>query len=159
MASRLLIDLDSLDLSRDVMPQAELRSLLPHAFEFQLIDGVCHLDLEDGSIVGYKDWGPDPWWGRGHVPGRPLMPGVLLCEGGAQIATILMKKKTGWGLDRFIGLGGLDNVRFRGLVEPPCRVYFASRVGSYRRNLAINPAQAFVDGKMVMEMELMGVLL
>lgn len=158
--ARELVDLSTLDLERDVLPEDELRTMLPHRFEFQLIDGICHLDLEAGVVVGYKDWEDDPWWGRGHVPGRPLMPGVLLAEGAAQVATILMKKSEGWGAERFIGLGGLDKVRYRGQVTPPARVYFVSKVGTRSGNrIAKYPAQAFCEGKMVMDMELLGVLL
>ncbi|HLU40511.1 MAG TPA: hypothetical protein VK081_14095 [Planctomycetota bacterium] len=157
--AQLLVDLAELDLSQDVVPEEELRAMLPHAYEFQLIDGICHLDLEQGIVVGYKRWDANPWWARGHIPGRPLMPGVLLAEGAAQVATVLMKKREGWGLDRFIGLGGLDNVRFRGTVVPPATVYFVSKVGTRSSRIARYPAQCFHAGKMVMDMELLGVLL
>jgi 3-hydroxyacyl-[acyl-carrier-protein] dehydratase len=155
-----LVDLSSLDLSREAMPESEIRQMLPHRHEFQLVDGVCHLDLEKGEIVTYKDWDADPWWARGHIPGRPLMPGVLLAEGAAQAASILMKKTEGWGAEQFIGLGGLDRVRYRGQVPPESRVYFVSARGRRSGNrIAKYPAQAFCDGKMVLEMELIGVLL
>jgi 3-hydroxyacyl-[acyl-carrier-protein] dehydratase len=158
--ARSLVDLSTLDLSQDLMDDQEIRSMIPHDHEFRLIDGVCHLDTEAGLIVGYKDWAEDAWWARGHIPGRPLMPGVLMVEGCAQISTILMKKIEGWGNDKFIGLGGLNHVRFRGQVEPPCRVHFVSVVGTRSGNrIAKYPAQCFLDGKMVMQMELMGVLL
>lgn len=155
-----LVDLSSLDLTRDVLPEEELREMLPHRFEFQLIDGVSHLDTEEGLVVAYKVWDAEPWWGRGHVPGRPLMPGVLLAEGAAQAATILMKTTEGWGKEQFIGLAGLDKVRYRGQVIPPATVHFVSRRGRRSGNrLARYPAQAFCNGKMVMDMELIGVLL
>ena len=85
---------------------------------------------------------------------------VLIVEGAAQVATILMKRIEGWGLDKLIGLGGLNDVRFRGQVEPPGRIYFVSGVGARSGNrLAKYPAQAFYNGKLVMNMELLGVLL
>ena len=155
----LLVDLAELDLTKDVLPEAELRGLLPHAHEFRLLDAICHLDLEAGIVVGYKTWDSNPWWARGHIPGRPLMPGVLMAEGAAQVASVLMKKREGWGVDKFIGLGGLDHVRFRGAVIPPATIYFVSKVGNRSTRLARYPAQCFSGGKMVMEMELLGVLL
>ncbi|MBI5852846.1 MAG: beta-hydroxyacyl-ACP dehydratase [Planctomycetes bacterium] len=155
-----LVDLATLDLEHDVVPQAELRAILPHRHEFQLVDGVCHLDLQAGVIVTYKDWDANPWWARGHIPGRPLMPGVLIAEGGAQTASILMKKSGNCGMEKFIGLGGLENVRFRGQVIPPTRIHWVSRIGTQSgMRLARYPAQAFVDGRLVMEMELLGVIL
>ncbi len=155
--SKALVDLSTLDLSRDVMSQEELRSLLPHRYEFQLIDGICHVDQEAGLVVGYKDWGEDAWWARGHIPGRPLMPGVLMVESCAQVSTVLMKKSM--ATTGFIGLGGLEGVRFRGTVVPPTRIHLVSRVGKHSSRMARYPAQCFCAGKLVMEMELLGVLL
>lgn len=158
--ARALVDLSTLDLEQDVLSEEELRTLLPHRHEFQLIDGICHLDLGTGLIVAHKTWEEDAWWGRGHIPGRPLMPGVLIAEGGAQAASVLMKKTGACGPERFIGLGGLDNVRFRGQVIPPTKIYWVSKVGILSGSrLARYPAQAFCNGKLVMEMELLGVIL
>jgi 3-hydroxyacyl-[acyl-carrier-protein] dehydratase len=155
---RPLVDLAELDLSQDVLPEEELRSLIPHDFEFKMIDGVCHLDLERGLVIAYKHFGEDAWWARGHVPGRPIMPGVMMIEGCAQTAAVLMKKREGLGGDDFIGLGGVDKARFRGAVVPPATIHFVSVVGSRGSRIFKYPAQCYRDGKMIMEMVLMGVL-
>lgn len=158
--ARPLVDLSTLDLSRDVVSQEELRALIPQRDYFQLIDGICHFDPEQSIVVCYKDWPADAWWGKGHIPGKPLMPGVLMIEGAAQAAGFLIKKVMGWEQDRFVGLGGLNDVRFRGQVIPPARVYFVSAQGQVSGSrLARFPAQAFCNGQMVMDMELLGVLL
>ncbi|MHC4512248.1 MAG: 3-hydroxyacyl-ACP dehydratase FabZ family protein [Planctomycetota bacterium] len=155
---RTLANLAELDLSQDVVSDDELRRLIPHDHEFKMLDGICHLDLELGVVVGYKDFGEDAWWARGHVPGRPIMPGVLMIEGCAQAAAVLMKKREGWDKEKFIALGGVDKARFRGVVVPPVRIHFASAIGTRGSRMFRYPAQSFVDGKMVMEMELLGVL-
>jgi 3-hydroxyacyl-[acyl-carrier-protein] dehydratase len=158
--ARPLLDLATLDLSRNVVPEAELRALVPHRDCFQLLDGVCYFDPERQYIVTYKDWEADAWWAKGHIPGKPLMPGVLMIEGAAQTATFLIKKVVGWEVTQFVGLGGLNDVRFRGQVVPPARVYFIAGPGNVSgRRLARFPAQAFCNGQMIMEMELLGVLL
>jgi 3-hydroxyacyl-[acyl-carrier-protein] dehydratase len=155
-----IVDLQSLDLTRDVIPQEELRRCLPHRDFFQLLDGVCHFDRERGIAVGYKQWTADPWWASGHVPGRPLMPGVLMIEGAAQIATFLVKQQSDWAKDKMIGLAGLDDVRVRGQIVPPARVYFVSgNVQISGRRLAKMQAQVFCNGQMTMEMSVMGVML
>ena len=153
------IDPALFDKSEPALPDDELRVLVPHRHEFQMLDVVTHLDTDAGLVVAYKDWDDDPWWARGHVPGMPVMPGVLMCEGGAQAATVLIKtRNTGWGRDVFVGLGGLEKVRFRGKVEPGARVHFASWGGQQSGNrLARYPAAAFCNGKLIMEMELIGV--
>lgn len=157
---RPLVDLASLDLTKDVVPREELRQLVPQRHEFEMLDGICWFDEAAGIVVAYKDWPADAWWARGHVPGRPLMPGVLMIEGAAQAATFLIKRRLGWKDEKFIGLGGLNDVRFRGQVVPPARVHFVSGGGTISGNrLARFPAQAFCNGQMVLEMELLGVLL
>jgi len=157
---RPLVDLSTLDLSRDVIPTAELRQLVPQRDSFQMLDGICHFDPERQLVVGYKDWAADAWWASGHIPGKPLLPGVLMIEGAAQVATLLIKKAMGWKPTRFVGLAGLNDVRFRGQVVPPSRVHFVSTQGDVSGNrLARLPAQAFCNGHLIMEMELLGVLL
>lgn len=155
-----ILDLDSLDLTKDVVSEEELRRILPHRHEFSMLDGICHLDIPNKAAVGYKKWDADAWWGRGHIPGRPLMPGVLMIESAAQVASFLIKKTSDWEIDRFIGLAGVDSVRFRGSIEPPATIYFVS--GNLRlsgRRMARMPAQVFCNGTIAAEMELIGVLL
>jgi len=155
-----LVDLASLDLSRNVISEEELRSNLPHRGFFQLLDGICHYDPERRLAVGYKDWPADAWWAAGHIPGKPVMPGVLMIEGAAQVASFLIKKTSTWEIDRFVGLAGLNDVRIRGQVIPPARVHFVSgNVQLSGRRLARMPAQVFCNGQMTMEMELLGVML
>jgi 3-hydroxyacyl-[acyl-carrier-protein] dehydratase len=155
-----IVDLATLDLTKHVVPEAELRDLLPHRDTFQLIDGVVHFDRERGIAVGYKQWDSNPWWAKGHVPGRPLMPGVLMIEGAAQIATFLIKQMSDWARNRMIGLAGLDDVRLRGQVVPPARVWFVSGNCTLSgRRLAKMSAQVFCNGQMTLETQIMGVML
>jgi 3-hydroxyacyl-[acyl-carrier-protein] dehydratase len=158
--ARPIVDLAALDLSKDVVPVEEIRSLVPHRSYFQLIDGICHFDPEQQLVVAYKDWPADAWWAEGHIPGKPIMPGVLMIEGAAQTATYLLKKINGWSPEKFVGLGGLNDVRFRGQVVPPARVHFVAGRGQVSGSrLAKFPSQAFCNNQLVMDMELMGVIL
>ena len=158
--SQPIVDLATLDLSEHVVPEEELRRCLPQRKLFQLIDGIVHLDVPNNVVVGYKDWDENPWWGEAHMPGRPLLPGVLMIEGGAQIASFLVKQQIGWNNDETIGLAGVNNVRVRGQVTPPARVYFVSSIEKISgRRLARMNAQVFSDGAMVMEMQVMGAML
>lgn len=158
--ARPIVDLASLDLSKDVIPREELRSIVPHRDLFQLLDGICHYDEKESILVAYKDWPADAWWAPGHIPGKPLMPGVLMIEGAAQAATFLIKKANNWPPEKFVGLAGLDDVRFRGQVVPPARVYFVAGRGQVSGSrLAKFPTQAFYNGQLIMDMTLLGALL
>lgn len=158
--ARPLVDFALLDVSKDVIPESELRRYVPHRDAFQLLDGICYYDVEQSILIAYKDWTADAWWASGHVPGKPLMPGVLMIEGAAQAATFLLKKHNNWAPEKFVGLGGLDDVRFRGQVVPPARVHFVAGRGTLSGSrMAKFPTQAFCNGQLIMDMTLLGVIL
>ena len=66
-------------------------------------------------IVGFKDIRDDEFWVAGHIPGRPLFPGVLMIETAAQLASFYTKKFVGW--KGFVGFGAVENCRFRAQVS------------------------------------------
>src|SRR6185369_16372428 len=91
----------------------EIARLLPHRYPFQFVDRV--LDFVDGeSIVAIKNLSMlDPFF-RGHFPGEPVMPGVLICEVMAQAGALLAHRSTdGVPAGRVVVLSGIDNARFR----------------------------------------------
>lgn len=153
-----IVDLATLDLSRAVVPDAELRTCLPHRHEFQLLDGICHFDPERGIAVAWKEWDAEPWWARGHVPGRPIMPGVLMIEMAAQISSVIYHLKFQTGGKVFFGFAGVNAVKFRGTVDPGQNLVMVVRAKALRSRMAIFEAQGFVEGKMVFEGEISGVV-
>ena len=92
MAPPLLVDLSKIDLSRVLMTVEEIRQYNPHRYEIEQLNGVIHLDPAAGQIVAFKDVRPDEFWVRGHIPGRPLFPGVLMIEAAAQMSSLYYKK-------------------------------------------------------------------
>ena len=68
--------------------QDAIRRCNPQRFEMEQLDAIVHLDTEASIIVGYKDVRHDEFWVRGHMPGYPLMPGVLMCEAAAQLVQL-----------------------------------------------------------------------
>ena len=152
-----IADLSSLNLTEHVVPEELLRAALPHDHEFRLIDDICFLDLDEQLVVGYKVWDDNPWWARAHIPGRPIMPGVLMLEGCAQVAAVLMKESGLWPADAWIGLGGVTRARFRRLITPPAKVYFCARMGRQSSKIAKYPAQCLINGEVAVDTELLGV--
>ena len=151
-----ILDMELVDPEVCAVPEERLRTILPQRYELQMVDSVCYLDHDAKIIVAYKDLKVDDWWTRGHFPGRPIAPGILMCEGAAQTATILWKEVLELP-DVTVGFGGMNKIRFRGLVTPPSRMYFvatASRLGS---RMAQFPTQAYVEGKLVFEGTIIGV--
>ena len=144
-----IIDLSTLDLSKIVITQDEIYQVNPHRYEFKLLDGIVYMDWEGGIGIGIRDVHDDEFWVRGHIPGRPIFPGVLMIEAGAQLVCFYaMSKSPNSG---FLGFAGVENVKFRGSVVPGQRIYMIGKMIEIKRRRCIGITQAFVDGDMVYE--------
>ncbi|MCB9916472.1 MAG: beta-hydroxyacyl-ACP dehydratase [Planctomycetes bacterium] len=158
MATQPLLDLDAIDLDQVIAGPAELLSKLAQRGTFEMLGGVNYRDEERGLIVGFKDIRTDDWWAPDHIPGRPLFPGALMIESAAQLCSYDYHLRMA-DSDRFVGFGGLNATRFRGVVEPPGRMYFVGKVNRIRTTLFTYHAQGFYGGDLVFEAEIIGVAL
>lgn len=118
-----IIDLDTLDLSQVVADLDEIRRYNPQRFEMEQLSGIVYENPESHICVGFKDVGRDEFWIRGHMPGMPLMPGVVMCEAAAQLSSYFAVKYDMLGSGFVVGLGGLEEVRIRESVYPGDRMY------------------------------------
>lgn len=154
MPPPVILDPATIDLDQVLATRENIKAVNPHRFEFQLLDAVVHVDLENRIFAGYHDIRADDWWVRGHIPERPLFPGVLMIECAAQLASYLSESvlKTG----RFLGFAGLDEVKFRGAVTPPARFLIVGRARELRARRTVCEMQGFVDATMVFEAVITG---
>jgi 3-hydroxyacyl-[acyl-carrier-protein] dehydratase len=152
------IDLETLDLSRTVVTAAEIYATCRQSGRFALLDGLLHFSPGGDVVVGFKEIRADDWWAPDHIPGRPLFPGVLMIETAAQMCSFDFMRRNPAVSDAFIGFGGVDATRFRGIVEPPVRLILAARVKRLRQGMFTYEAQGFVEGKLVFQTEILGVV-
>lgn len=157
MPPPLLIDLTQLNRDEVLLAHQQIYELLPHRFEFELLDGLCWLDREGKRLISFVDIGPDAWWARGHVPGRPLLPGVLMLEMAAQTAALGAKLLD--GPDSFIGFGGVDACKFRESVSPPARLYILCVGTEFRQRRIVTLAQGVCNDRLVFEAQITGLTL
>lgn len=157
MPSAPLLDFETIDLSRVISGRDEIRKLLKQRGTFEMLDGILHFDAEGKLIVGCKDIRADDWWTKDHIPGRPIFPGALMIESGAQLCSYDYLRRCS-DPSPFIGFGGLDNTRFRGLVEPGSRMIFAAEMRRIRNKIFMYYVQGFVDRQLVFETEVIGVV-
>ena len=153
----LILEFSEYDLNRVVSDIEEIRRYNPQRYEMEQLTAICYEDFERKICVGYKDLGQNEFWVRGHMPGTPLMPGVVMCEAAAQVASYYSHKyKLMQGV---IGFGGLQDVRFRGVVRPGDRFVIVSRLLKLRRAIMTCEFQCFVNRSMVCEGILKGISL
>lgn len=149
-------DVASIDPAQVVADKEAIRRLLPQRFEMEQLDAIVLLDDQARIIIGYKEVRHDEFWVRGHMPGYPLMPGVLMCEAAAQLVSyFIMALKLTDG--DFLGFGGMENVRFRAPVRPGCRLMLVGKEIRYHRRQTIFNVQGFVGEAMAFEGDIIGV--
>lgn len=156
MVTPLLINPEEIDPNRVIMGKDRIREVNPHRYEMEQLDGILKLDKDNHIIVGYKDIRPDEFWVRGHIPGRPLMPGVIMIEVAAQLCSFYYKMMDASTTDKFIGFGGVDKVKFRGTVQPGDKLIVVSKCLELRSRRAVFETQGMVNGRLVFEATIIG---
>jgi 3-hydroxyacyl-[acyl-carrier-protein] dehydratase len=158
MPPQTLYDISQLDFENPLFDLDEIRRVNPQRHEMEQLTGIVLVDRENHGLVGFKDVTDQEFWVRGHMPGFPLMPGVILCECAAQLAGFYARKYNILGAGDFLGFGGMSDVRFRRPVFPGERLVIAARVTRIRpKRRAEFEFQGFVDEKMVFSGEMIGV--
>ncbi|MBN1342306.1 MAG: beta-hydroxyacyl-ACP dehydratase [Phycisphaerae bacterium] len=154
MPPPLLFDLDDCDLTRVVLTREQIYDVLPHRYEFMLLDGITLIDTATNRMIAYADITEDAWWARGHVPGNPVLPGVVMIEMAAQAASYCTQEVLGYR--GFWAFAALDACKFRGVVAPNCRLYLLGQSVDIRPRRSTCAFQAVVNGKLVFEARITG---
>jgi 3-hydroxyacyl-[acyl-carrier-protein] dehydratase len=154
MAPPFLYDLSKVDLNTITVPIEKIRAIIPQRFELEMLSGIVHEDEVDDTAIGFKDITAHDFWVKGHIPGRPIMPGVLMIECAAQLSAFrAMKRRPDIG---FIGFARCDDVIFRGTVVPPARLYMIVHMIESSRRRSIGKCQGIVNGTLVFEATITG---
>ena len=155
MPPSLLFDLSKIDLNaKPLFGREVIEKSNPQRFEMEQLDGVLWYDKEKFLILGYKDITENEFWVRGHIPGRPLMPGVIMVEAAAQLSSVFVKHI--YELGGFIGFAGIDSAKFRSVVEPGQRLYLLGHITKFKRRKYTCDVQGIVNGTLVFETTVSG---
>lgn len=150
-AKELLFDLSQLDFDKPTADIEEIRKFNPQRHEMEQLTAVVYEDVERKICVGYRDVTQQEFWIRGHMPGMPLMPGVIMLEGSAQLCSYFTQKYDMLG-SPMVGFGGLEEVRFRDPVLPGDRiVYICSLMKVRRGRMIVSRFQGVVRENVVVE--------
>lgn len=130
--------------------------ILPHRPPFLFVDEL--LTVEPGvSATALWRLSGDEWFFPGHFPGRPTLPGVLMCEAIAQVGAlaVLLDERYSTKLPLF---GGLDGARFRRQVGPGDTLELSVELGRMSARAGKGHGAARVGGELACECDLMFVL-
>ncbi len=127
-----------------------IQSILPHRYPFLFVDRVLEIEKEK-RIVAIKNVTIDEAFFAGHFPGHPVMPGVLIIEGLAQTAGILMMSDRQDRDDQLLYFMGIDKARFRRPVVPGDQIRYEIEVLRLRKSFCKVQGRALVDGKVAAE--------
>ena len=152
-----ILDISEIDQDKVAVTREQICQVNPHRYEFQQLDGIFLIDYEKKVMAGFRDIRADEFWVRGHIPGRPIFPGVLMIECAAQMVSyyVVSQEKH----DGFLGFGGVDDVKFRGQVVPGDRIIMLGKMIEMRKRRCIGAVQGFVNGRMVFEGAITGMLI
>jgi 3-hydroxyacyl-[acyl-carrier-protein] dehydratase len=132
----------------------EIQELLPHRYPFALLDRI--IDYVPGKkAVGIKNVTINEPFFPGHIPNRPIMPGVLIVESMAQVGGVVLTLMPGMK-GKFFAFAGIDKVRFRRPVVPGDQLVMTVELLSFKRGrVAKMEGEGLVDGQLVVEGEML----
>lgn len=130
-----------------------IMKILPHREPFLFVDRVVHLEVGKRA-TGIKNVTINDYFFRGHFPGKPVMPGVIIMEAMAQVGGVMMlaPEENRGKLAFFLAA---DNVKFRKTVVPGDQLVLEVLAGKIKSRTGQVHAKALVDGKVVAEADLM----
>jgi 3-hydroxyacyl-[acyl-carrier-protein] dehydratase len=154
MPPKYLLDLSKVDLNAVVHDQEQIRLENMQRGHMEHLNAIIWVDTDQAALIGYKDVRLDEFWVEGHIPGRPLLPGVIMIEAGAQLASFYTKRYLNW--TGFVGFGGVEDCKFRLPVPPGCRMYLLGKQRWERHRRMRCDIQGLVDGQIVFEAGVIG---
>lgn len=149
-----VVDPREIDYSSVVADIEAIRLLNPQRDAMEQLTAIVYDDPETRVAIGYKDISDNEFWHTGHMPGIPLMPGVVMCEVAAQVCSFHTRRHDLLKCE-VVGFGGLNNVKFRGIVHPGDRLTMVCQVTKLRRGKLVTCRfEGFVGENLVCEGEI-----
>ena len=148
------VNLSTIDLTRNMLSRKDIEGFIPHRDIMLMLDGVVWHKPDWTLGVAVKHIRSDEFWTNGHIPGRPILPGVLMVEAGTTRLhpTTPASKPTSSPASR------IENTAFRGMVVPGDTLYFISREVKFSQRRFVADIQGIVDNRLVFESRVTGML-
>lgn len=151
------LDLMGFDYNHPPIGIEQIREANPHRHEFEMLSGIVYIDPEKHQIIGFRNMSPNDFWVRGHMPGAPLFPGVLMCEAAAQLCGYYYVSQKIGDPGNLLGLGGIDETRFVRTVRPGERLILVGTGVKVHRRMTKFRVVGYVQNEKVFETLVTGV--
>lgn len=125
------------------MNKEEIKKILPHRDDMLLIDEA---EIVDGKAHAKRKITGEEFFLRGHFPGKPVVPGVILCEILAQSTCVLLADTMDDSVTPYFS--GLNNVKFKHPVKPGDTVETECEITRAKGVFYFASGKGFVDGKL-----------
>lgn len=149
-----LFDLSGIDLSRRMYSREEIAKQNPHRGEMALLDWIIWETPDHRHGVALKQIRDTEFWVPGHFPGKPMFPGVLMIEAGAQLACFQYNiRQTG---PRVVAFTRIDSASFRNMVQPGDDLYILCSEVKFGRRRFVSDIQGIVNEKIAFDARISG---
>jgi 3-hydroxyacyl-[acyl-carrier-protein] dehydratase len=129
----------------------------PQVGDMRQLDYIAFVSENKQTAVGIKKVKDDEFWVSGHIPDRPIYPGVLMIEAAAQASSILYHLNA--NSNHFMGFTRCDNCSFRGQVLPGTTLAIVSIIRKFQRRRFVCDVQGYVDSQFVFEAKITGMMI
>lgn len=140
-----------------MLDMKEILAILPHRYPFLLVDRIIEMET-NARAVGIKNVSFNEPFFTGHFPGNPIMPGVLIVEGMAQVGAALLLSSIPDRKDKLIFFTGIDKCRFRKVVVPGDQIRYELKVLRLKSFVCRMWGEAYVDGQLAAEAEILSAM-
>ncbi len=135
-----------------MLNREEIKEIIPQREPFLMIDEV-ETYIPGESAVAYKQVKEEEWYFKGHFPGNPIMPGVLITESLAQTGAVaILSLEENKGKNALFG--GIDKMKFKKVVVPSDTLKLEVKIIKQKGPIGVGEAIATVEGKLVAKGEL-----
>ena len=135
-----------------MLNKEEIKNIIPQREPFLMIDEVEEY-VPGESCTAYKYVNEEEWYFKGHFPGNPIMPGVLIAESLAQAGAVaILSVEANKGRNALFG--GIDKMKFKRMVKPGDKLKLEVKIIKQKGPIGIGEAIATVDDKIAAKGEL-----